>query len=121
MDRVFINDLIIYRPPHWLKKLKKIYKSFATAFVKLTYWLQKIKGKFAKGEVSELPVTISSYIRSNYATAVIKQAGKNAEGAYFVGISIDSKIKILLFNADGTFGKELEKPEKGPNGGPEKH
>jgi len=79
------------------------------------------KAKLTKIEVSELPVTITSYITSGYAGAVIKQAGKNAEGVYFVGILIDSKIKVLLFNADGTFSKELEKPEKGPKGGPKKH
>ena len=79
------------------------------------------KAKLTKIEVSELPVTISSYITSNYVAAVVKQAGKNAEGAYFIGILIDKKTKVLLFNADGTFSKELEKPEKGPKGGPKKH
>jgi hypothetical protein len=68
------------------------------------------KGKIAKIEVSALPAPITSYITASYTSAVIKAAGKNADGEYFVAITVDGKIKVLLFKADGTFSKELEKP-----------
>jgi hypothetical protein len=72
------------------------------------------KAKLTKIEASALPAAITSYISTTYAGAEIKQAGKNAAGEYFVGILVDSKIKVLLFKADGTFNKELEKPEFAP-------
>jgi len=79
------------------------------------------KAKLTKVEVSALPAAVTVYIANTYAGAEIKTAGTNAAGEFFVAILIDSKIKVLLFNADGTFSKELEKPEKGPKGGPKKH
>ncbi|TDE16586.1 PepSY-like domain-containing protein [Dyadobacter psychrotolerans] len=70
------------------------------------------KAKLTKVEISALPAVITTYITANYAGSEVKQVAKNADGEYFVGILIDSKIKILLFNADGSFSKELEKPAK---------
>ena len=74
------------------------------------------KAKLTTVEVSALPAAITTYITANYANAEIKQAGTNADGEYFVAILIDSKVKILLFNADATFSKELEKPAIGRHG-----
>jgi len=77
------------------------------------------KAKLTEVAVANLSATITSYITANYTGAEIKKAGTNAEGQYFVGIVLDSKIKVLLFNADGTFSKELEKPANGK--GPKRH
>ncbi|MGG7661284.1 PepSY-like domain-containing protein [Dyadobacter sp. BHUBP1] len=71
------------------------------------------KAKLTKIEVSALPATVTSYITSNYTGAEIKLAATNDAGEYYVGILVDSKVKILLFNVDGSFNKELEKPAFG--------
>lgn len=68
------------------------------------------KAKLTKVEISALPEAITTYISTNYAGAETKQAGTNADGEYFVEIVVDSKPKVLLFNADGSFNKELERP-----------
>jgi hypothetical protein len=68
------------------------------------------KAKLTKIEITALPSTITDYITSSYAGATSKLAATNDAGEYFVGILQDDKVKILLFNADGTFNKELEQP-----------
>ncbi|MHA4738421.1 PepSY-like domain-containing protein [Dyadobacter sp. MSC1_007] len=70
----------------------------------------KHKAKLTKIEISVLPSAITTYIPANYAGAEIKLAATNEAGEYFVGITVDNAVKVLLFNADGTFNKELEKP-----------
>ena len=70
------------------------------------------KAKLTKVEVSALPAAITAYVTSNYAGAEIKIAASNEAGEYFVGITVNDTVKLLLFNADGTFNKELEKPMK---------
>jgi hypothetical protein len=77
------------------------------------------KAKLTEVADADLPAAITTYITTNYAGSEVKKAGKNADGQYFVGIVLDSKIKVLLFNADGSFNKELEKPLKGK--GPKRH
>lgn len=72
------------------------------------------KGRITKIEVNTLPAAVTAYITTNYAGSEIKQAGTNADGEYFIGILIAEKVKILLFNADGSFSKELDKPAFGP-------
>ena len=74
------------------------------------------KAKLTTVEISALPAAITTYISANYATAEIKKAGTNTDGEYFVAILIDSKVKVLLFSADSTFSKELEKPAMGGHG-----
>ena len=76
------------------------------------------KAKLTEVAVADLPAATTSYITTTYAGAEIKKGGTNADGQYFVGIVLDSKVKVLLFNADATFNKELDKPMKG---GPKKH
>lgn len=77
------------------------------------------KAKLTEVALADLPAAITTYITTHYAGAEVKKAGKNADGQYFVGMVLDSKIKVLLFNADGSFNKELEKPLKGK--GPKRH
>ncbi|SDL69910.1 PepSY-like domain-containing protein [Siphonobacter aquaeclarae] len=60
--------------------------------------------------VADLPAAISSYISANYSGATIQKAGKNAEGSYFVAISVSGSIKVLLFDSAGSFKQELPKP-----------
>ena len=71
------------------------------------------KAKLTKVEISAIPEAITTYIAANYAGSEIKNAGTNSAGEYYIAIIIDSKIKVLLFNADGSFNKELEQPLKG--------
>ncbi len=68
------------------------------------------KAKLTKIEVSALPSNVTTYITANYTGAEIKLAGTNDAGEYYVAILVDKKVKILLFNAGGSFNKELEKP-----------
>lgn len=72
------------------------------------------KAKLVKVEITALPSAITTYISANYAGAEVKQAGMNGDGEYFIGISADGKGKVLLFNADGSFKSELEKPALHP-------
>jgi len=71
------------------------------------------KAKLTEVAVANLAASITGYIMASYAGSEIKKAGTNAEGQYFVGIVQDNKIRVILFNADGSFNKELEKPAKG--------
>ncbi|KAA6439976.1 hypothetical protein FEM33_09750 [Dyadobacter flavalbus] len=70
------------------------------------------KASLTKIDVSALPAAITAYITANYAGSTVSAAATNADGAYFVAITADNVIKVLLFNADGTFSKELEKSGK---------
>ena len=64
---------------------------------------------------TSLPAAITSYINTNYSGATIKEALKDAKGNYVVAITVNSSVKLLLFNADGTFVKEADgKPEHTP-------
>lgn len=56
---------------------------------------------------TSLPATVTSYITTTYAGAVIKQAGKDSAGKFLVLITVNSVTKLLVFNADGTFNTEL--------------
>ncbi len=63
--------------------------------------------------VADLPAAVSTYVTANYTGATIKHAGTNEAGEYFVMLSTAGKPIVLLFNADGTFNKALEKPNHG--------
>ncbi|UFH55731.1 hypothetical protein [Spirosoma sp. KNUC1025] len=58
-------------------------------------------------DVSTLPAAVTSYISTNYAGATIKDARKDDQGRYLVAITVSSVVKLLVFNADGTFVKEV--------------
>ena len=66
-------------------------------------------------DVSSLPTAITTYISTNYAGATVKEAKKDEKGNYVVAITVDSKVKLLLFTADGTFVKVADgKPKHTP-------
>ncbi|WP_428661681.1 hypothetical protein [Runella sp.] len=75
---------------------------------------QKCKGKLVEITAADLPAAITAYINTNYAGAEIQFAGKDTAGQIVVGLKLaDGTHKGLIFNADGTFSKALEKYPKG--------
>lgn len=63
-------------------------------------------------DVTLLPTVITDYISSTYTGAEIKKAGTNADGVYFIMVVFNGKPLLLVFNADGTFSKEIKKKGK---------
>ena len=63
-------------------------------------------------DAATLPAAIIAYITNTYAGATIKKAGKDKDGNFHVLIEKDAKPTGLLFNADGTFNKELPPPSQ---------
>jgi hypothetical protein len=72
-------------------------------------------------DVSSLPTAITTYISTNYAGATVKEAKKDEKGNYVVAITVDSKVKLLLFAADGTFVKMADGKPKHTPGDSTKH
>lgn len=71
---------------------------------------QKCRGKLTDIAAADLPAAITSYITKNYAGAEVQFAGKDSTGQIVVGLKLaDGTHKGLLFNADATFNKVLEK------------
>jgi hypothetical protein len=71
---------------------------------------QKCRGKLTEIKAADLPKAVTDYINANFAGSEIKFAGKDANGMIVVGIELaDDSHKGLVFNADGTFNKALEK------------
>jgi len=60
-----------------------------------------------KIETSALPAAVTSYISANFAGATIREAGKDSKGTIIVRLTVNDAPRILAFNADGTFRKEL--------------
>lgn len=58
-------------------------------------------------DVSALPATIASFISTSYAGATVNYAAKDDSGNFLVAITVNDDRKVLLFNADGTFNREL--------------
>ncbi len=58
-------------------------------------------------DVSALPATITSFISTSYAGATVNYAAKDDAGNFLVAITVNDDRKVLLFNADGTFNREL--------------
>lgn len=69
--------------------------------------------KLTEVAVADLPASVSAYVVANYSGDTIKRAAKNEAGEYFVMLATTDKPMVLLFNADGTFNKVLEKPMHG--------
>ncbi|RYC71448.1 MULTISPECIES: PepSY-like domain-containing protein [Spirosoma] len=70
-------------------------------------------------DVSALPAAVTAYITSKYTSATINYAAKDDTGNFLVAITQADGRKALLFNADGTFNKELSLRGGGPGkGGP---
>ncbi|MDR6561351.1 MULTISPECIES: PepSY-like domain-containing protein [unclassified Arcicella] len=79
-----------------------------TAAVTDTVTKQKCKGNITSIDPAALPATITTYISTNYAGATIKYAGKDAQGQYVVGVSLNNVETGLLFDANGVFVKALQ-------------
>ncbi len=60
-----------------------------------------------KIDVSALPAAVTSYISANYTGATVDYAAKDDAGNFLVAITQNDQRKAILFNADGTFNKEL--------------
>lgn len=74
------------------------------------------KNKGEKVDIKDLPMTITDYIKANYATASIHKAFKSDTGSYGVVLKRTDDTKIILgFDATGKFLNELKhvKGEKG--------
>ncbi len=65
------------------------------------------RDSLTKIEVSALPATVTSFISTSYTGATINYAAKDDAGNFLVAITQNSARKALLFNADGTFNREL--------------
>jgi hypothetical protein len=80
------------------------------------------RAKLTEVAITDLPVSVSTYVTANYAGYTIKRAGKDADGNYLVGLDNGTAPKVLKFDATGAFKEELQVPphEKGPgqHGGP---
>jgi len=69
-------------------------------------------------DVSALPAALTAYITSKYTSATINYAAKDDTGNFLVAITQADGRKALLFNADGTFNKELALRGGPGKGGP---
>lgn len=79
-----------------------------SAAVADTVTKQKCKGTITSIDPAALPAAITTYINTNYAGASIKFSGKDAQGQYLVGVSVNSVETGLLFDANGVFVKVLQ-------------
>lgn len=78
------------------------------------------RDSLTKIEVSALPATVTSYISTNFAGATINYAAKDDAGNFLIAITQNDQRKALLFNADGTYNKELMLRGGGKGHGPGK-
>ena len=65
------------------------------------------RDSLTKLDVSALPATVTSSISTSYAGATIDYVATDDAGNFLVAITQNDQRKALLFNADGTFNKEL--------------
>lgn len=79
-----------------------------TAAVTDTVTKQKCRGNITSVDPAALPAAIVTYISTNYVDATIKFAGKDTQGQYVVGISLNNVETGLLFDANGVFVKALQ-------------
>ena len=59
-------------------------------------------------EVSELPVAITNYLRTNHSGATVKEAAKITKSNGEVEYEAEIKGKDLIFDANGNFIKEVK-------------
>lgn len=78
-------------------------------------------GSLTAVTVASLPEKITTYIKTNYAGAAIKEAAKGANGDFVVVVTLNNIVKILAFKADGTFIRELAPKEGHGHGDTAKH
>ncbi|MDR6193114.1 hypothetical protein [Siphonobacter sp. SORGH_AS_0500] len=89
-------------------KPKALLFTAAGVFVQELSHYQK-QAKLTEVALADLPTSITTYITAHYAGATLEKAGKNADGVYFVAIKSGNSIKVLRFDASGTFVEELAK------------
>lgn len=65
------------------------------------------RDSLTKVAVTALPATVTNYISANFAGATVDYAATDDAGNFLVAITQNDQRKALLFNADGTFNKEL--------------
>ncbi|HEX5625472.1 MAG TPA: hypothetical protein VFX48_05615 [Saprospiraceae bacterium] len=58
-------------------------------------------------ELADLPAAITDYVESNYAGAELKKAGQTENGSYLVFMFWNGSRKLLLFDPNGQFVKEI--------------
>lgn len=75
------------------------------------------RDSLTKVDVASLPAAITGYITTNYAGATINYAAKDDKDNILVAITQNDDRKALLFNADGSFNKELSLRGRGGHGG----
>lgn len=68
-------------------------------------------------DAATLPAAVTSYVSTNYAGATVAYAAKDDKDNILVAITQNGERKTLLFNADGSFNKELAMRGKGERGG----
>ncbi len=59
-------------------------------------------------DITTLLADITSYIDTNYAGALIERAGVTADGKFVIALTFNGKRKLLLFDENGVFVKELK-------------
>lgn len=65
------------------------------------------RDSLTKIAVTALPTVVTAYITKTYTGSTISYAAKDDKGNFLVAISTAAQRSLLLFNADGTFNKEL--------------
>ncbi len=65
------------------------------------------RSNITKIAAADLPAAVTSAISASYTGATVDYAAKDDTGNFLVAITQNSARKTLLFNADGTFNKEL--------------
>ncbi|HRG68365.1 MAG: hypothetical protein JNL65_12815 [Saprospiraceae bacterium] len=67
------------------------------------------KGKHLTAvDITTLLSDITNYIDANYAGASVERAGLTDDGKFVIAISFNGKRKLLLFDENGVFIKELK-------------
>ncbi|MBO0936189.1 PepSY-like domain-containing protein [Fibrella sp. HMF5335] len=66
------------------------------------------RDSLTKIAVTALPAAVTAYITATYAGSTVDYAAKDDKGNFLVAISTTTTRNLLLFNADGTFNKELQ-------------
>ena len=79
------------------------------------------RDSLTKIDAAALPATVRAYITATYAGAAIDYAAKDDAGNFLVAITQNSERKALLFNADGTFNRELSLRDGGKGHGGKGH
>ncbi|WP_373515993.1 hypothetical protein [Persicitalea sp.] len=84
-----------------------IFDSAGTFVKELSHYRKH--AKLTEVAIADLPASVSAYVVANYTGAEMKRAGTNEAGEHFVMLSTAGAPVVLLFNADDTFNKVLEK------------